>query len=346
MKNRALLIRADANPEIGSGHVMRCLALAEAWQDSGGKVYFVFATSSPTLEERLIKEGFIVNHIGSKPGTPEDAITTADIARNAGAGWIVVDGYHFGGDYQKEIKDCGFSLLVIDDFGHAEHYYADIILNQNIYANVSMYPKYEPYTQFLLGTKYVLLRKEFLQWAGYSRTIPKVARRVLVTLGGSDPDNVTGIIIESLKRIKVEGLEIIVVAGGLNSRSERLKLMVAECPNFTIRSNVENMPELMAWADMAISAGGTTSWELAFMGVPFIVIILAENQNRIACSLNACRAACSLGKYTDITIDGVVEILLKFITSDEIRIQQNSVQKNLVGRTGPVNVVNAIITRG
>lgn len=278
-----LIIRADAGSEIGSGHVMRCIALAEAWQASGGNVHFVLATAAPKLEERISREGFKVIHLSQTPGSPGDANETLHIANRANAEWVVVDGYHFGGEYQKIIKKTGFSLLVIDDFGHADHYYADIVLNQNIYANMSLYPKHESSTRFLLGIKYALLRREFLQWAGgYNRTIPKVARKLLVTLGGSDPDNVTGTVIEALKRSNIKGLEVIVVAGGLNCHVALLQEMICGYPNFSIRSNAENMPELMAWADMAISAGGTTCWELAFMGVPSIICAIAENQEPTA----------------------------------------------------------------
>lgn len=257
---------------------MRCLALAEAWQDSGGHVHFVLATTVPALEARILKEGFDVIHIPEKPGSVDDATETSRIAGIRSAQWVVVDGYHFDGNYQKRVKDCGHSLLAIDDYGHADHYYADLILNQNICADMSLYPEHEPTTRFLLGTKYALLRKEFLKWEGVKRDVPKVARKVLVTLGGSDPGNATGTVIEALKQIDLEGLEVIVVAGGLNSHSVMLREMTKNYPNFSLCSNVENMPDLMAWADVAISAGGTTCWELAFMGVPSILFPIAENQ--------------------------------------------------------------------
>lgn len=339
MKKRALIIRADANPEIGSGHVMRCLALAEAWQDSGGKVCFVFATSSPALEERIIKEGFIVSHIGSKPGTLEDAVATAEIARNEGAGWIVVDGYHFGGGYQKEIKDCGFSLLVLDEYGHADYYYADIVLNQNISADLSLYPKHNPSTRFLLGTNYVLLRNEFLRWAGYQRVITPVARNVLVTLGGSDPENVTWTVIDILKSLDEKELEVIVVAGSLNSHLPQLREMVKLCPNFCIRSNVENMPELMAWADLAITAGGSTCWEIAFMRLPHLIIVIAENQVRIAEKLQGAGAARYAGEYNEISKEHLLHEISSFVCSGSHQNEPLIVGDGLVDGKGKYRVV-------
>jgi UDP-2,4-diacetamido-2,4,6-trideoxy-beta-L-altropyranose hydrolase len=287
MTKKALLIRADASPEIGTGHVMRCLALAEAWQDNGGEILFVSACCAPAIEDRLKKEGMPVLHIPQKAGTSGDADETALLAHEQGVDWIVVDGYHFGAEYQKEIKDAGFSLLFIDDYGHADHYYADIVLNQNIYADMSFYKNYEQYTRFLLGTKYVLLRREFLKYSGWCRDIPNVARKILVTLGGSDPDNVTLKIIDALRTAELEGLEVKVVVGGANPHFDLIHETVKDLSNFTLIKNADNMPELMAWADVAISAGGSTCWELAFMGLPSIVIPIAENQKPIAKELKS-----------------------------------------------------------
>ena len=276
---KKILIRADASREIGIGHVMRCLALAQGWQDYlGGKVFFVLGTRAPTLENRLIREGIEVIHIGSPLGSVEDASKTALLARENGAHWIVVDGYHFGAEYQKTIKDAGLSLLFIDDYGHTDHYYADIVLNQNIYADMSLYKNYEPYTRFLLGAKYALLRREFLAWTEHKRDIPDIARKVLITFGGSDPDNVTLKVIEALKKIEIDRLDVITVVGGVNQNYKTIRQSVKERPGFSVRKDVNNMPELMAWADVAISAGGSTCWELVFMGLPSILCPVAENQ--------------------------------------------------------------------
>ncbi len=185
---------------------------------------------------------------------------------------------NFDVEYQKIIKESGFSLLFIDDYGHADHYYADIVLNQNIYADMSFYQYYEPYTRFLLGTKYALIRKEFLKWSGWHRDIPEVARKILVTFGGSDPDNVTHKVIEAVRTVDLDGLEVKVVVGGANPHFDLIYETVKDLSNFTLIKNTENMSELVAWADIAISAGGSTCWELFFMGIPSIIIPIAENQ--------------------------------------------------------------------
>jgi UDP-2,4-diacetamido-2,4,6-trideoxy-beta-L-altropyranose hydrolase len=282
-----ILIRTDASPEIGTGHVMRCLALAEAWQDYWGKAVFILGESTPSLEQRLISEGMDICHLTCVAGSAADAYSTIGIAKENDIKWIVVDGYQFGGSYQKIIRDNGQSLLFIDDYGHSDNYYADIILNQNLFADMSYYKNHELYSRFLLGTRYVLLRREFQKWADCPRIINKIGRKVLVSFGGSDADNITGQVLEALKVMEIEGLEVIAVIGGCNRDYPLLKEIIGDRPNFSIKQNVSNMPDLMAWADIAICAGGTTCWELAFMGLPAMICPIAENQKPNVAELSA-----------------------------------------------------------
>jgi len=127
MTSGSLVIRADASPSIGSGHIMRCLALAQAWQDQVGGVRFIMAQAALPLETRLRSEGMEVSRLAAVSGSLEDARQTVQLAQQCRASWIVVDGYQFGAEYQRLIKDAGQRLLAIDDHGHADHYYADII---------------------------------------------------------------------------------------------------------------------------------------------------------------------------------------------------------------------------
>lgn len=297
-----LLVRVDASTQIGTGHVMRCLALAQAWQDAGGDGIFVMATEAAALETRLKLEGMEVVHLSVQIGSAEDAKETESLARQLCSNWVVVDGYHFGAEYQEIIKDSGLRLLFIDDYGHAAHYYADIVLNQNIYAHEGLYANREFYTQLLLGMGYVLLRKEFWQWRGWQRSLPLVASKLLVTLGGADPDNVTLKVIQGLHLVEREKMEVVVVVGGSNPHYEQLESASQESRfPICLESNVTNMPELIAWADVAITAGGSTSWELAFMGLPSVILVLAENQRLIAEKLGGMGVAMNLGWHENIS---------------------------------------------
>lgn len=279
MVSQPLFIRADASTQIGTGHVMRCLALAQTWQDAGGQAHFAAAELPDGLAARLAAEGMTLHRLDVAPGSPDDAAQTAALAQRLGASWVVEDGYHFGTDYQHAVKEAGLRLLAIDDYGHADHYVADLVLNQNISADASLYASREPATQLLLGTDYTLLRREFKRWRGWQRMIPDVARNVLVTMGGSDPNNVTDKVIEALAQAPADEMEAIIVVGSSNPQQQTLTESI-ERSGVPLRllHDVADMPELMAWADLAITAGGSTCWELAFMGTPGIILVLAANQ--------------------------------------------------------------------
>ena len=330
-----LLIRADASPQIGSGHVMRCLALAQAWLQTDGQVTFLMCPTATILETRLKAEGIQVAHLSVPPGSGEDAEQTIAQAQALGASWVVVDGYQFDADYQRVIKASGLRLLFIDDYGHANHYWADLVLNQNVYAHEGLYTNREPYTQLLLGTRYALLRKEFWSWQGWKRQIPPVARKVLVTLGGGDPDNVTLKVILALQQVEVEELEVVVVVGGSNPHYEELLAIVQNSGvSITLQRNVTNMPELMAWADVAISGGGSTCWELAFMGLPSLILILADNQQEVADKLDALGVVINLGWHSGFESKRLTEVMERLLRLDNLRQKMSCTAQTLVDGEG------------
>lgn len=341
LQSKALLIRADASTEIGTGHVMRCLALAHVWQKEGGQAHFVMASPAPALEARLVCEGMTARYLTTRPGGPEDAEETIFHARRLGAEWIVVDGYRFDAAYQLHLKEAGLRLLVLDDYGHADHYYADLVLNQNIDAEESLYALREAHTSLLLGTRYVLLRREFWPWLGWRRQVLPVARRVLVTLGGADPDNVTLKVMRGLCRLAIYNLEVIVVVGASNPHYQALQA-AAHGSRFETRivRNVSNMPDLMAWADLTVSAGGSTSWELAFMGVPSISIILAPNQRRAAWMLDAQGVVICLGESLQIDVRRIASAVEGLRTAYGRRVSMTTKGQQLVDGYGGFRVFN------
>lgn len=334
MPVKNLLVRADANTHMGTGHVMRCLALAQAWQHAGGTAHFVCAEVPDGLATRLMAEGMVLHHLSQEPGGRQDAQRTVAIAQQVGATWVVEDGYHFGADYQRAIKDAGLRLLAIDDYGHAEHYVADLVLNQNICADESIYPNRETTTQLLLGTKYVLLRREFWSWRGWCRAIPDVARNILVTMGGGDPDNQTLKVIRAIQKIKEIDLSVVVVVGGGNPHLKVLEEAIARNPSIRLTQNAINMPELMAWADVAVSAGGSTCWELCFLGAPPLLLITAENQRHVAHGLASAGAAVNLGWHEELEIPVIANSLTEVILSAEQRIRLSENGRQLVKGTG------------
>jgi len=316
---KTLLIRADANVAMGTGHVMRCLALAQAWQDSGGLAVFAMAETTPSLERRLQQEEIEVESISASAGTADDAEQTSSIAAQKKSDWIVVDGYQFGSAYQAAIKTAGFKLLFLDDYGHADRYYADLVLNQNIHASRSLYEQSDPSTWLLLGPRYAMLRREFRPWRNWRRVIAPVGRKILVTMGGSDPDNLTARVIEAIGKLSDPNLETVILAGGSNPHLRMLEEMIGERTGMSMIVDSPKMSEWMAWADVAVAAAGTTFWEMCFLGLPSLLTALAPNQEAVAANAERMEIACNLGKQDGVGAATIAEKLAVLLGSEAER---------------------------
>ncbi len=336
------VFRADASLQIGTGHIMRCLALAQKLCAVGGSSVFATAMRAPLMSKRLKSEGIETVQFNVLPGSLEDAKQTANLAKKLGALWVVVDGYHFDASYQLAIKKSGLHLLVIDDFGSANHYYADVVLNQNLYAEEALYLAKEPYTHLLLGPRYVLLRNEFLKWRRFPRIFPENARKLFATLGGSDSENTALKILSSIQRTKIDGLEAILLCANNSHFKELQSTALASNINISLKRNVGNMPELMAWSDIAVSAAGTTTWELAFMGVPMLVMPIAINQLRVAEQLSKAGAATNLGWYKSLKASDVATKITELMSGRHIREDLSNCARNLVDGYGACRVIEYI----
>jgi UDP-2,4-diacetamido-2,4,6-trideoxy-beta-L-altropyranose hydrolase len=351
-----LLIRTDATPHIGTGHVMRCLALAQAWQTAGGGVVFAMATAPEGLRARLAEEGFDYIMLGTtEPGSIDDATRTMHISRQQRAQYIVIDGYHFGSGFQQALKEAHFTLLYVDDYEQADYYAADLLLNQNLYAIGMSYPARAPSTQLLLGTDYALLRREFWPWREWQRETAPLAQHVLVTLGGSDPHNTTLTVIRALKLLLAErrsgaegqaqhtDLNVRIVVGPANAYRQTLVDEIGQdTETFHLLTAVRDMPALMAWADMAISAAGSTCWEMAFMGVPLLTVILADNQQYIASSLADADIAIDMGWYSALHVESLAAYVAKLMNDLDRRRAMSARGRQLVDGLGAQRVIELL----
>ena len=342
-----LLIRADATATMGTGHAMRCLSLAQAWQDVGGSCIFAMADVTPAVRQRIETEHCEIITLQATAGSAADSDQIAGIARERKIGKVVVDGYQFDADYQRRLKFAGLKILCIDDYGHADHYAADIVLNQNVSASEALYPSREPYTRLLLGARYALLRREFSAWRNHVREIPSTARKVLITLGGSDPENLTRVALEAIASVNLENLEAVVVVGGSNPHFESLreagsKLADQRSMKIDVRRDVTNIAELMAWADAAISAAGSTCWEFCLLGLPALLIDVAKNQTEVARELNRLHCAVHLGRAQDVSVQRLSHELERLLESQELRQTLSARSRELVDGEGARRVVSLL----
>jgi len=345
MSPGTLLIRADASIAIGTGHAMRCLALAQAWQDAGGKAVFAMAESTPAVEARLLAEGCEIVRETAAIGGEDDAKQARELAQQRQSRWIVVDGYGFGADYQATLKVAGLKVLFIDDNGHAGHYSADLVLNQNAHASDALYANREGTTRLLLGPQYALLRREFAVWQDWKREISEVGRKVLVTMGGSDPDNVTAKVIDAIA--SQPNLEVVVVVGGTNPHLNQLQQTVGRLESrVRLIENADNMPKLMAEADVAVSGAGTTCWEICFMGLPALIIVLAENQRLGAERLAREEVMLSLGYANTLAVSTIADQVRMLAVSTAMRSSLSTAGRRFVDGRGAQHVVTQLTSLG
>lgn len=296
-----LLIRADAGADIGVGHVMRCLALAQTWQDQGGRAAIALTPGGEALNDRLCSSGVEVTVIDVERGSDTDADVTARVARDAVA--VVADGYRFGTSYQRRLHDKldGSPLMVIDDYGHADRYVADFVLNQNASASPALYSSRETYTRLLLGTQYALIRREFSGSRPTGR-FPVRAERLLVTMGGADVAHLLPRVLDALERLGTEAPQATIVLGSTTPHADYIVERAAELPTpAQVVRDVRDMKRLMEGSDFALVASGSVVWELAYCNVPTLAVVVAENQKAHTQHLAESGACHTLGWHESVT---------------------------------------------
>lgn len=330
-----ILIRADASASIGTGHVMRCLALAQEWRDAGGKAVFAMAESVPGIEAKLAEECCDIVRIAANTSS-EDATSTIALARAHAADWMALDGYRFDCSYQLQIKNAGFKLLLVDDVSGDGQFPADIILNQNVHAKEEMYSNRSPYTRCLLGPRFAMLRREF------RTVVPHVSRssnRVLIMMGGSG--SASGEILDAVRSIALEGLQITVIAGP-GSRDPVTADRSHDGCRLQIIRNPPSVIEYMEWADVALSAAGTTALEMCRVGLPMVLVSVADNQVPGAVELARRGVAVNLGAALEVSPTSITNELWELLCSSEKRRRMSQLGQKLVDGNGATRVVGAM----
>jgi UDP-2,4-diacetamido-2,4,6-trideoxy-beta-L-altropyranose hydrolase len=280
------IIRADATPYIGTGHLMRCLALAQWARRENFSVRFISRVSVPWVVEKLRHEGIALTQLeGDVPTAEAPDSLLAQLGTATSGTWVVLDGYHFGPDCQKAVRAAGYKLLVVDDYAHLPEYHCDILLNQNIGAKEFVYKG--DVGQKLLGPRYALLRPEFLaaRAKAEERRFPEKPRNILLTLGGGDFSEHLARIASDFSIPELAACILHVIAGVVPQ--ERIRELLRNCPaKVEILSQVDDMPALLLDADLCITGGGSTCWELCCLGVPFLTVKVAENQRGVVAGLS------------------------------------------------------------
>jgi len=312
-----VVFRVDASTLIGTGHVMRCLTLADALKAGGAQCRFVSREHSGHLLELIRQRGFEVHGLPSRHQPDgaavmighgreqyscwlgESTVVDAEQTRMKIAGcvvdWLVVDHYGIDEQWESMLRSCCGRLMVIDDLADRQHN-CDLLLDQNLGRETVDYAGLVPAAcRVLAGPRYALLRPEFAALREYSlkRRVHPQLRHILVTMGGVDKDNVTSQVIDLIDKILCScEIRISVVMGPhapwLKAVQEKAKSATHEIQVF---SNVTDMAQLMADCDLAVGAAGSTAWERCCLGIPSIIFVLANNQREAAFNLKKIGAA-------------------------------------------------------
>ena len=335
MRGRSLLVRADADARIGSGHVMRCLAIAQAFQDAGGSVCWLSSALPAALEARLEREGIEV--LPRAAGAA--ALATACVA--ARASWVVIDGYALGPEYASAGRGAGARALIVDDDGAAGQYPADIIVDPNVFASPAGYVNRPADARLLCGPDYALLRRE-LTAAGVAAPKRQSAERVLCTFGGADPAGLSALAIEAFGSLS-QATELRLLVGGANPRLTELQALARGRSRLAVVYDASDMRAHLEWADLAVTAAGGTCLELAFMGVPAIVAVTADNQRRVAAAFVSRGAACALGEAGMITAPAIAAAVNALANDERARAGMSRRGREMVDGQGAARVVSAML---
>ncbi|CAK0776265.1 UDP-2,4-diacetamido-2,4, 6-trideoxy-beta-L-altropyranose hydrolase [Gammaproteobacteria bacterium] len=302
----------------------------------------------PGLRQRLADNGVGLWDLLADHPDPGDLIALTNLAEIFQPAWIVLDGYHFDPNYQAAVRALGIPVLVLDDMAHHCCYHADLLLNQNAGAEALHYTA-DPDTRLLLGPRYCLLRPELraardaMQADASERGIEMASRprRLLVTMGGADPHGLTSLALRAVAKLGPTW-ETKVVVGSVFHRQIELCKQAADLPGVEIHTDVRDMSLLMTWADLALSAAGTTTWELACLGVPTLLTVVADNQFSVARTAAEAGCAIDLDWWEGLTATDLAVALEQLAADATRRAAMSTAGRALVDGKGVTRVIQAM----
>jgi UDP-2,4-diacetamido-2,4,6-trideoxy-beta-L-altropyranose hydrolase len=309
--------RTDASSLIGTGHFMRCLTLADDLSARGAHIRFISRHLPEYLRNKLAEKGHGFVLLDSVPANEEvdelahahwlgvsqqqDALDSVQALSDQDWDWLIVDHYALDTRWESMLRQSASRILVIDDIADRKHD-CDILLDQNLYADMEKRytGKVPVHCQLLLGPRYALLRDEFRMLHEQVRPRSGQVRNILVFFGGIDADNYTGRAIEALTQLGASEFHVDVVIGAQHPSRQKIE---KECSQhgFDCHVQTDRMAELMAVADLAIGAGGSACWERCCLGLPSLLVALADNQIDIAKSLDLFGACIYVGTFKSVS---------------------------------------------
>ncbi|MBQ3517138.1 MAG: UDP-2,4-diacetamido-2,4,6-trideoxy-beta-L-altropyranose hydrolase [Lachnospiraceae bacterium] len=347
-------IRADGNNQIGIGHVMRCLTIAEALRENGAKV--VFLTADDSCGELIRERGFVCRNLNSDFADMDSELEKlCPVMDEMQIERLLVDSYYVTKTYLETIRQHA-RIIYLDDVDSFP-YPVDLLINYNVFAKTTDYPygveyipdgihrtryEKETITGIMAGPQFAPVRKEF---AGHPMEVRKKVDHILITSGGSDAYNLSFKIANTLLQCTDAVLHI--VCGPFNLHKNKLLMLAETKPRVVVHQNVKDMWNLMQNCDMAVSAAGSTMCELSAAGVPSVTFSFVENQRKIAETFGMKNAAMWVGHYVpeeeDIFLTAVAEATEKMCACEDLRKELSRKANHLVDGQGAKRIAEAIL---
>lgn len=361
-KSGKILIRTDASIQIGTGHVMRCLTLADELR--GADVIFVCREFAGNLCGYIEEKGYAVHRLPVSDAPEQDVETNlkhsawlgADWQADAGQveeiikdldtlpDWLVVDHYALDERWEGYLRPYCKKIMVIDDLADRVHD-CDLLLDQNFYDNLERrYDGLVPaWCKKLLGPKYALLRPEFREARKNLRKRDGHVKRIMIFFGGSDPTNETSKALEAVRLLNRPDIAVDVVVGSANPNKDQINELCAVMMDVTYHCQISNMAMIMSDADLFIGAGGSTTWERCCLGLPSLVVTLADNQVGIAKGLEKAGAGIDLGRYENFSVKQYTQALKDILQNKNKMLCLSEQGQRLVNGKGIQKIVRAMI---
>ena len=322
MPQKALnvVIRTDASVEIGIGHVMRCLTLAGELTRRGAVVQFLCRRDEGNLIDTVLHQGYRVLDLPVR--IADEAQDARESGRLLAAGssfdWIIVDQYSLGEQWEQVVRPMTKRLMVIDDLADRRHV-CDLLLDQNFYCDAdARYAGLLPAscTQ-LLGPAYTLLRPEFRETRERLRPRDGTVRRIMVFFGGSDRSNESTKVLNAIADAGASDIAVDVVIGVNNPHGAAIEEAAGRLSRASCHRRVKDMAALMAAADLYVGAAGSTTWERCCLGLPSLVVTVAENQVRPVLDLERNGVLRFIGRHDAVTCADITRALSETFNSPE-----------------------------
>lgn len=319
MKN--VFVRVDSSYQMGTGHVMRCLTLADDLQKSGVKVTFISRSMDSAIAQIIKERSFelimlplteplniecVTEYSGWLGVSQEiDAGQTLSLLENYNTvNCLIVDHYSIDYRWERALAKKAQKIIVIDDLANRKHL-CDLLIDQNYYSNPQgrYYELVPPGCIQWIGPKYALLRSEFKLLRRKMKIRTGSVNRILVFFGGTDPTQETEKTLKAIEQFDAQEIQVDVVVGASNPKRESIRKICENNANFHFHCQVSNMAELMNEADLAIGAGGSTTWERCYLGLPSLTVVVAENQLKITKEISTLGVTDYLGWHEDLSVE-------------------------------------------